>query len=813
MNKVLLLFLFTHSILNAQTIDSIIVSTDYWASDAHGFTFSSANVDSFSNGKLIDSARFDENWQMIYHYSDSFDVNGNLVMENADMYDPGFQNDYHTTYSYNGNNLVTNIVTLNPPANPALTHYTYNGQNQIVRIDDSVMVNNSWIPAFKVTKSYNAIDSLSEEVKYRWFNVMWIVMERHLYNYSSNFRNDTLLVLDSASGNQIYHTLITKFSYNGVDTMVLNQSYNQTTQTWDSTFMETFYYSFAPLRITQWMSYMYGGGWFISDGESYFYDSFDRLIHIHNLKPDMCQNDEYFTYNADGSPAVYSYDGVCPNSFSSLERKYSYSGGAFNVMILEELDICSDDSVRITSINFLNSSGLHYQWSPTNGLSNDTILNPFVFVDSTTTYTLYVSDSLGNADTLQMIVNVKASPPLDPIIVSIDTTSSCHSFVLSSDITNSYPGIYDWFFNAAELHVPFGGNQTTHSLNGVFTIVATANNGCVQTDSLVMNLMPSQPIPVIQEDACNNYLFTAFPGGERYKWVWDGLGAGFGFQDTFNVISINAADMSYYVIVEDSSGCEHWSEPVWTNPKRYYSTTIKEGCGGQCDGIVIFRGNDKYSPHSLIWSTGDTTFCTSCELIIHSGHCSGYSWAEITDADGCTVIDSFYISPNPHSLSITTQLLPDPLQSCSGSIEIHALSSDTSTNCYVCVNDTVCDWFHSDTLMQNLCWGTYSITLYNNGCLYTNTITIDSIAVYTSSFDTKTNVIFPNPASDYVKLISVSDSPFEFVLTTISGKVVLNGSSKGMEHQIDCRDIEEGLYFIRIIQNDTQSILKLLIIH
>jgi hypothetical protein len=745
----------------------------------------------------------------VYHYKDSFDIAGNKVLES--LTNSNFaNNNYYRTYVYNGQNQLTFKYDSTSYGLVTKHYIFYNPQNLIGYSIDSVFKNGTWKPDLKVIYTYDLNDSLAEKNTYRWVNSIWVPKDSHLYNYSGNTRNDTLLVVDSLNGYALYSKVTTYFSYNNLDTMTLIQNYNGITHNWDSTYLYIDRYLFSPLRIDEWADYHYGGGWVIMDGYDYLYDSLYRVTTSINLVPDLCHDGENWTYNNNGTLNIYSNHSYCPNSSYDFKRTYFYSGGLLDVMVPENMHICSTDSVQILALNVFNSPNLHFQWNPSAGLSNDTILNPFLFTDTNTVYTLLVTDNF-NTDTFTLNVTVSPGPPLLPVIVSIDTVYPCYSVTISADTTNSYPGIYEWYYNGFPLHVPFGGNETSHSLNGVYKIVATANNGCVDVDSITVTSIPPDTIPVIQTDICNNYMWTDFPGADSWSWKWNGFGLGFFQLDTFNLQNFNREDMSYYVIVKDTAGCEHFSAPVTLRKKVDFYHVIPEGCGGNCDASVILDLDNTFSPYTMYWDNGDTTTCIDCESYVHAGHCSGTTIVRFTDNDGCQQSDTIQITSNLHTFSVNLQLTPDPLQVCAGAITINTSSNDTTSSVYMCINDTNCSWFHTDTVLSNLCWGVYYITLYNNGCTYVDSIEIDSLALGKAEINSTNFRIYPNPAHGIATLYAGISGKTEICIYNLFGEIVSTVEQVQPYTLIDTRRFANGIYFIKIKGDWNYPTLKIVI--
>jgi hypothetical protein len=72
--------------------------------------------------------------------------------------------------------------------------------------------------------------------------------------------------------------------------------------------------------------------------------------------------------------------------------------------------------------------------------------------------------------------------------------------------------------------------------------------------------------------------------------------------------------------------------------------------------------------------------------------------------------------------------------------------------------------------------------------------------------------IFPNPASGFINIEMPANDGFRWVITSITGQKILNGSSYLENTKVDVSSLPKGLYFIEISKNGRKiSVEKLLI--
>ena len=125
-----------------------------------------------------------------------------------------------------------------------------------------------------------------------------------------------------------------------------------------------------------------------------------------------------FTLDFDGYSNVISYTGdIVNNIFGGNPMVYwgltAATGGANNVQQfrfnyeLNDTTICQNDSILINSLAIANS--YTYLWTPNNNISNNTIASPYFSPDTTTTYTLAITNSYGCTYVDSFIINVDTS--------------------------------------------------------------------------------------------------------------------------------------------------------------------------------------------------------------------------------------------------------------------------------------------------------------------------------------------------------------------------------------------------------------------
>ncbi|AOW09700.1 hypothetical protein [Flavobacterium gilvum] len=162
-----------------------------------------------------------------------------------------------------------------------------------------------------------------------------------------------------------------------------------------------------------------------------------------------------------------------------------------------------------------SETGVSYNWSPSNGLSNNTISNPTANPDTTTTYTLTAINTATGCSVIDTIlVTVNTTPPVAD--AGIGFTKTCiknpnGNIIGGLEIPNT---LYSWSpesgLSAATIANPIANPTVT-----TFYTLVTTNiiNGCTATDNVLVVVDSTTPIA----NAGNPFTKTCtqFPSGKE----------------------------------------------------------------------------------------------------------------------------------------------------------------------------------------------------------------------------------------------------------------------------------------------------------
>ncbi|MCB0400849.1 MAG: gliding motility-associated C-terminal domain-containing protein [Flavobacteriales bacterium] len=177
------------------------------------------------------------------------------------------------------------------------------------------------------------------------------------------------------------------------------------------------------------------------------------------------------------------------------------------------VQVCRGDSIQLNA-----TGGVSYVWTPSAGLSNDTIANPMASPSSTTTYTVTGTDANGcmNSDSIEVTINQLSVPDLSDTIICIGESLQLY-------VNGPAGATYNWT-PATDLSDSTIANPiTTTQVTITYTVVVTDTNGCKDTTSVLVNAEPKPTADFGMETTpyCDGILaeFTNLSiGSSTYTW-------------------------------------------------------------------------------------------------------------------------------------------------------------------------------------------------------------------------------------------------------------------------------------------------------
>lgn len=237
------------------------------------------------------------------------------------------------------------------------------------------------------------------------------------------------------------------------------------------------------------------------------------------------------------------------------------SATAFSASAGAAKNVMCGASVQLSATSNYNGPGtLRYKWSPSTGLSNDTIANPVATVNTTTYYNLVLTTPTGNTTSCQSIVNVA------PVTINAgnDTTVVCGGKVPLVGFSTNYNGSgtlrYKWRPAIGLSNDTIVSPFASPTVSTTYKLTVTTPAGCTAIDSVKVTVNPvivnagadvsgSCGTQIQMGPVTTNYSGT---GPLKYKWTPN---IGISNDTIANPLITIGTNKTYTVTVTTPSGC------------------------------------------------------------------------------------------------------------------------------------------------------------------------------------------------------------------------------------------------------------------
>ncbi|MBP6412811.1 MAG: T9SS type A sorting domain-containing protein [Bacteroidia bacterium] len=594
-------------------------------------------------------------------------------------------------------------------------------------------------------------------------------------------------------------------------------------------------------------SVLLGGNTAITEYEYWFDDDYANAINIPVVPQQTLNINSAFPTNSlsYGLHTLHVRFKDNNSNWSSVTSKYFYKENKLPVgaNYLTQCQYWIDDDFANHVDSFITSAQYQYGFSPYLPVSNLSYgLHTFNirFLDNNSTWSSTVSKyffkSTMNPTGLYRMASYRywfdnnTANLTNKVFSSPQTQQNLYDTLSTSGLINGTHLFHIQFMD--EL------SQWSSVLTDTFNVTNCINNPTISGANVI----------------CSGTTTTINAGPGFSSYIWSN-------GSTSQTISVTTSGL-YTVTVTDANGCTGSDTINLTTQNS--PIPIISGINIICDGDVsLLDAGSGYQ--NYLWSTSDTLQSISATV-------SGLYSVIVTDANGCTGIDSFSllvnslpsITINPsgslcNGSSITLDaggLFSSYLWSTSSSIQTIVVSqlgtySVTVTDSNSCsntdslfvplisvdtsittngitftalANNAGYQWIYCDSVLvigetnqtfaasQN---GSYAVIISQNGCVDTSSC-FQTTSV--GSFDIGNNnsiTFYPNPTNDllYVVLKGKSDDTFIITLINKIGQNVLqktlSGNNATLETELNLKQLAIGLYYLKIEGKKTYHVIKI----
>ncbi len=352
---------------------------------------------------------------------------------------------------------------------------------------------------------------------------------------------------------------------------------------------------------------------------------------------------------------TYTVTGTDASGCVSTDQVTVFIGGNAPVAVAcEDKTICEGESIQLVVNN--HSS---YLWAPSATLVDANTGTPTASPQSTTTYTVTVTNEDGCTDTDMVTIFVEdctATPPSTncangPTANAGGDVSICED---GSIVLLATGGInYVWSPSSGLSNSNIANPVASPSSETTYTVTVTDANGCTATDQVIVFVVDCTATPP-STNCANGPIadagpdFAMCPGGSSsllarggVSYLWSPT-SGLSNPNIANpTVSVNSVT-TYRVTVTDANGCSDIDEVqvMVSLPITTSISTGRAGCCGEGGGSINLNAAGGFGNLTYTWS--DPSLSGSSVSNIESGMYS----VTISDAQGCSIVESIMVGSN-----------------------------------------------------------------------------------------------------------------------------------------------------------------------
>ncbi len=470
------------------------------------------------------------------------------------------------------------------------------------------------------------------------------------------------------------------------------------------------------------------------------------------------------------------------NISDTITQQIVVLSGANNTLPTEYL--CPGATTQIGLLPIQDTS-VYFSWTPSTGLSDTSICNPYASPMVTTNYTLTATNGLCT-DTIHQKVSV-----LYLIADAGNDTTLCNNSITLTGSGNFNDLNYLWsstnLFNDTLNNYPTDSSYNHSFTNSTYLFFQVNNYGCSDYDSLFIDqrviITPSSiQNPLCFNDANGSITINVQGAITPITFNWSNG------EITQNISNLPAGMYSLSII--DNDGCEATFDTLLIEPLELTVDTLSESipCDIACIGKAFANPQGGTTPYQWVW---DDSFTQATNPAIQL--CDGIYTVTVTDANNCIHLDTVEVKDESVSISFYAWASKDTIYEGESS----QLNSTILNNNYAyswqpvggLSNSTI-----SNPIATPGATTTYTVIATDPyGCTWTDTITIyitdvicDEPYIYvpnafTPNNDGKNDVLKVESSVGYDLVFQIFDRWGELVFETTDIDRAWDGNFNGKE--------------------------------
>ncbi len=355
------------------------------------------------------------------------------------------------------------------------------------------------------------------------------------------------------------------------------------------------------------------------------------------------------------------------------------------------IKICNGSAIQLSG-----SGGIQYHWSPSTGLSDTLISNPFASPLETTSYVLTATNQNGCSDTDTVIVQVLPAPDINLTITNETSPGANNGSAFSNPTGGEEPYTFLW-----------SNGSTSSSIvdlePGSYSVTVTSLNQCSTVEEfeiLGYNCLSFNVLSSITTISCHNdcdgiiAILNVQNATEPLSFLWNN-------GETTDTIS-NICSGQYTVTITDSDNCSAVRTFIVNNPDIIQAniTSVAESSTNAHDGLAFADPIGGTAPYYYSWSNGD-------ENNVNDSLTPGNYILTVTDNKGCNDIEITTINQygcDDFQVFVTKENV-SCIGDCDGRLTIDLVVGGVEPYTYQWSNDSV------GSVIDTLCPNTYMLTV------------------------------------------------------------------------------------------------------